>query len=203
MITVGIYLAAGNSTRMGADKRALSFANTSLGSVALQAALVSSLSTVFLIVPPTDSLDWVAPPLLRHEKIMIIRCPSATQSFSLRCGVREAIRHQSDAAVILLADQPFVRKETINKLIACFAQTRTDYVAFANNNRPFPPILFSAAVFPSLLNIQGDEGARQLIRQKHWNGTLLHVDDNRLFFDIDTPEEYKQALKYWEKGGIG
>ncbi|ANB59915.1 NTP transferase domain-containing protein [Anoxybacteroides amylolyticum] len=202
MITVGIYLAAGNSTRMGTDKRALPFADSFLGSIALQAALFSFLSTVFLIVPPNDPLDWVAFPLLQHEKIAIIHCPSTTQSSSLQCGVRKAIYQKADAAVILLADQPFVRKETINELIAHFTQTHTDYVAFANNSIPFPPVLFSASVFPSLLNIQGDEGARQLIRQKHWNGTLLHADDNRLFFDIDTMEEYKQALKYWEKGGL-
>jgi len=203
MNTAGIYLAAGNSTRMGTDKRALPFAGASLGSVALQAALFSFLATVFLIVQPNDSLDWVAPPLLQHEKITIIRCPSAAQSFSLQCGVREAIHQQVEAAIVLLADQPFVQKETINELIVSYDRTRTDYVAFAKNGVALPPILFSAAVFPSLLHIQGDEGARQLIRKKHWNGTLLHADDNRLFFDIDTIEEYKQALKYWEKGGIG
>lgn len=103
--TTGICLAAGNSTRMRTDKRALPFANYSLDSTALQEAVSSSLSDIFVIVRQDNPLDWITSELLRHEKCTIIRCTALSgQTHSLRCGIREAIRRHAEAVVVLLAN---------------------------------------------------------------------------------------------------
>ncbi|WP_027410766.1 NTP transferase domain-containing protein [Anoxybacteroides tepidamans] len=203
--TIGIYLAAGKSTRMGTDKRFLPFATYSLGSTALQAAISSLLSNILVVVPMDDTLDWIDPQLLQHGKCNIVRCTSSHgQSYSLRCGLHQAIQLHAEAAVVLLADQPFITKEVINELVCSYRQYRTDYVAFTQQSIPLPPILFSAAIFSDLLDVRGDEGARQLLRKSsNWNGTLLSSCNSDLFVDVDTIEDYQLANERWiQKGGI-
>jgi molybdenum cofactor cytidylyltransferase len=197
---IGIYLAAGSSRRMGTDKRKLPFANKTLGTISLQNALSSHLSHVLVITKRNDPLDWIASELLENKKLEIAFCPLSTygQAYSLRCGVERAIHLQADAIVVLLADQPFVTANDVNTLIHQYIGYQPDYAAFINKSVPMPPILFAKTTFSDLLCLQGDEGARRLIRsRKQWNGIALEPSHHDLFFDIDTPRNYELAFKRW------
>src|SRR6185369_1949560 len=69
---------------------------------------------------------------------------------------------ETNAALVVLADQPFVRPETLNKLIACHEQSRPQiiipmYKGFRGN-----PVLLDRVVFPELSALSGDVGCRAI-----------------------------------------
>ncbi|ADI25490.1 xanthine dehydrogenase accessory protein PucB [Geobacillus sp. C56-T3] len=191
----GIYLAAGESRRMGTDKRALPWGESTLGAAGLQAALHSCLAPVIVVVPPDDALAWLPAELQNHEKCRFTRCADHCrgQAHSLACGLRESLASGADAAVVLLADQPFVTADVINALTDLYRRHRPDYVAFTRFGTPMPPVIFGKQMFPALLSLRGDAGGRTLFHHPRWRG-LLYEGDETIGIDIDTKDGYKRAV---------
>lgn len=192
---VGIYLAAGKSSRMGCNKLELPFGNTFLGSLGLQAAIQSRLDWTIAVTRKGDRLHWLAP-FSKKMGWSCLRCPENAQgqSSSLKVGVRAAIEMEADAVLIMLADQPFITSKLLNQLIKAFAESpKCAYLARGKT----PPVLLSKSVFPDLLKLKGDLGARGLLAGK-WkeDGMEIGGGDDVSAIDIDTAEEYE----YW-KGG--
>ncbi|WP_210468433.1 NTP transferase domain-containing protein [Sporosarcina sp. 6E9] len=199
MKVVGIYLAAGKSRRMGTpNKLALPVGKMSLGSLALDTALNSMLSKVFIIIREEDDASWIAPDMLTNPKAAIIKCSSAHlgQAESLRCGIEKAANEKADAAMVILADQPFITTLMLDELIDCMKTNPTcKYVATADVDLLMPPVLFSASMYPSLLDLEGDRGARAILRGIPRNkGRQIPCKDKRFVFDVDTAEDYKKVL---------
>lgn len=198
MKVVGIYLAAGKSQRMGTNKLELPVGKMSLGSLALETALKSSLDKVIVITREDDDGSWIPTEMRENSKVTIVRCSTADdgQSESLRFGIREAQADGADAVMVLLADQPFITVLMINEIIACMKKTPScNYVAASHNELPMPPVLFAAKMFPELLNLSGDKGARALLRGESLHaGKRLPCADQRLYFDVDTREDYEKLL---------
>ncbi|WP_445613500.1 xanthine dehydrogenase accessory protein PucB [Geobacillus sp. YF-1] len=190
-----VYLAAGQSRRMGTDKRALPWGDGTLGAAGLKAALRSSLSPVIVVVPPNDALAWLPDALLRHDKCRLVCCAACHrgQAHSLACGLRAAMAEEADAAAVLLADQPFVTAETIDALAALYRRHRPDYLAFSRSGTPMPPVIWGKRTFPSLLALEGDAGGRQLFHDPHWRG-LFCEGDKWIGMDIDTYSDYERAV---------
>jgi molybdenum cofactor cytidylyltransferase len=141
---VGIYLAAGQSTRMGSDKLRLPLGSIHLGSYALAAALRSSLDYVWVIVNDI-AVDWMDSTFYQdpiRRKWSVINCPEARlgQAYSLRCGIQAALAMEATAVMLLLADQPFITSEMINELIVWFQTHRVfrgQDSSFVRKNRAF------------------------------------------------------------------
>lgn len=195
----GIYLAAGQSRRMGTDKRALPWGDGTLGTAGLKAALHSCLSPIIVVVPPTDALVWLPDALLNHDKCRLVRCAACHrgQAHSLACGLQETIVVGADAAAVLLADQPFVTTETLDALARFYRQHHPDYAAFSRFGTPMPPVIWGKQMFPALLALRGDAGGRRLFCEPHWRG-LLYEGDESIGMDIDTKEDYERAVIYRE-----
>lgn len=197
MKIAGIYLAAGNSRRMGTHKLALPVGTMSLGSLALETALQSALNRIYVIVQERDHLQWLPTDMKEHNKCTIISCSTAAegQSESLRSGIRRAQEDDMDAAMVLLADQPFVTTQIIDGMIACIRDTPAkSFIATTQDGAISPPVLFSSALYPALLNVSGDTRAREILRELRNEGKLLPCADKRLISDIDTQEEYAALL---------
>ncbi|HHW37240.1 MAG TPA: NTP transferase domain-containing protein [Bacillales bacterium] len=194
---VGIYLAAGRSSRMGRNKLVLPFGNHPLGSHALRTALQSKLDHLIVVIPDEESTLKALKPYFT-KKITAIQCPNSHLglSYSLKSGVQSANAIGFQAAVILLADQPFIQFEMINSLINVFQQEEVDFVASSFNNISRPPFLIGKQLFPLLQQLKGDEGAKKLLTgNQSINGRVIPYDNEKLFLDIDTMEEYEEALK--------
>ena len=102
---------------------------------------------------------------------------------SLACGVRAS----ADATgwIIALADMPAIRPETI--ALVADALTRGALTAAPHfNAQRGHPVGFGAALRDALLALEGDAGARDLLRAHP--PQRLAVDDPGILYDVDCPD---------------
>lgn len=190
MRTAGIVLAAGQSRRMGKEKINLKLSGAPLGSYVVNAALHSKLDFVILVVRPEDPLCWLTNP--PNDRLVITRCTDSKlgMSHSLRCGMNEGVCRGADSIVILLADQPMIQTEHINALLLVYSLSPTlHYVSAKDGDVLKPPMLFSRKVYSTVLKLEGDTGARSVIRNSAFLGKQIPFE-KEVFYDADTPEAF-------------
>ena len=202
MMLTGIYLAAGNSRRMGADKRKLPVDGKPLASIGLEHALRSRLAHIFVVTGKEDQLDWLQASFFSYpesRKWSQVECPDAASgmAFSLKTGVKKAAEAGAEAVMVLLADMPFVQSEDIDRLIECYQAGQYLFVgAMGADGIARPPILFSWEVFSSFEKLDGDEGLRSLLRGDFAKkGRTLEFQHPLLCYDVDTKEDYHVLLE--------
>jgi molybdenum cofactor cytidylyltransferase len=202
MKVVGIYLAAGDSRRMGTNKLLLDIDGIPLGSLALQAALESKVHQVLVITKRDDRLTWIVPHLFRSEygkKWASVQLEKSNQgqAYSIISGLTEAIHLRADAVLLQLADQPFVTTAIINFLIEAYRKEPSKlFFACCHQGIVRPPVLFTKNFFPRLIELQGDKGARDLLKGDfREKGEIYDFDYEEFLFDVDTMDDYVKLKK--------
>jgi molybdenum cofactor cytidylyltransferase len=113
---------------------------------------------------------------------------------SLRTGL-SALGASVKAAFVSLADQPFVRAETLDRMIACHRESAAEitiplYKGFRGN-----PVLLDRAVFPELMELSGDVGCRAIFGSHTQGIHKIEVDDPGVLLDIDSFEDFEQLTQ--------
>lgn len=202
MKIAGIYLAGGNSKRMkmNQSKLALPVGNQTLGSLALETVLQSALETVFVIVQENDDVSWLPETVKKHPKCQVIHCSNAHlgQAETLRSGVQTAKDAGIDAVIIFLADQPFITIRIINRVIDYLnVAPESKFIATTYEGVIYPPVLFKKELFNELLKLNGDRGAKALLKADFLTiGTMLPCTDAQVIFDVDTKDDFQQLLRF-------
>lgn len=110
---------------------------------------------------------------------------------SIRCGLNTLmnIAPLSDAVILMVCDQPYVSASLLDELIATQKNKGKLIVTSQYQNTIGPPALFYKTIFPELLELKGDAGARKIV-EKYSNdvATVLFTQGN---IDIDTEADYK------------
>ncbi|MWC28707.1 nucleotidyltransferase family protein [Paenibacillus sp. MMS18-CY102] len=200
---VGLLLAAGASTRMGQPKLELSWPgrNETVGARCLR-LLQSAVSQPLVVVRPGQSQAWLhSISGLEESGYQILPCADAAEgmSASLRTGTAAATAMGADAVLVMLGDQPFVTVDLLASLISRFGDgSELDWVAATDGDGPKPPIILSKRLFQRIEALRGDEGARRILRQPSLKGELIQADPI-CFFDIDTHEQWAEAIKLYIK----
>jgi len=114
-------------------------------------------------------------------------------SYSIALGIRNS-QHHTENIMILLADQPGITPELINRLISQhmrknFLITQPRYL-----DGPGHPVIFNKVLFDELLKVTGDKGGREIIKKFHDQRQLMDVDFNQPM-DLDTKENYQKYIK--------
>lgn len=158
--TALILLAAGRSRRFGAaDKLAQPLGDRPLGlhiAHTLQAMPFAARIAVVSQAPP----DFAA----YGSTLVENAAPDEGISHSIVLGLEAARRHGVEAVMIALADMPCVTEAHFWRLFDAADGPET-IVASSDGERPSPPALFGANWFHALSALQGDAGARTLIRR--------------------------------------
>lgn len=106
---------------------------------------------------------------------------------SLAVGLA-ALPAETIGALILLADMPLVRPDTLDQLIAAFesAAPGTEAVVPLFGGRGGNPVLLGRSMFPNVRRLEGDDGARKLLIEAGREVATCVVDDPGIAIDVDT-----------------
>jgi nicotine blue oxidoreductase len=165
-----VVLAAGASTRFGAPKQRLL-----LGDV-LDRVRRSSVDEV-VVVAGAYALETDA---------RVVECPEWDRGSgaSLRCGLA-ALRAETEAAIVVLADGPDIAPAAIDRLIERWRAGAGDVLAASYGGVRGHPVLLARSVWASV----PDEGARTL------EPLLVPADDLGAPGDVDYPEDLPDRLR--------
>lgn len=192
---VGILLAAGRGTRFdpsGARFKLLqALPGGDLVAAASARSLLAALPRVVAVVRPDDA---ATASLLRGLGCEVVECERAGEGMaaSLVCGVQHA--QDAEGWLIALADMPYVQPATMAALAAAVAPCSQAAAAVGaaiaaplHAGRRGNPVAFGRAHLPALLALQGDQGARSILKNNPVNEVA--VDDPGILRDIDTPSD--------------
>ncbi|MCR8923913.1 nucleotidyltransferase family protein [Dasania sp. GY-MA-18] len=188
-----IILAAGQSTRMGAqNKLLLPLDHAPLIMRVVNAAAQAQLQTI--IVVTGHEADAVA----QATQGLAVRCVhnpdfASGMASSLRCGLQTLVgnNHAFDGAIILLGDMPLISGTDITKLLTAF-NSHDQIVAPYYQGRRGNPVLWGRDYFAEIEQLSGDSGAKVLLSRHAHNIIKVPVDHSGIFADIDSPEAYAE-----------
>lgn len=182
---VALVLAAGQARRFGSDKRWARLPDgRSLLDAVIETARLAGLP-VNVVLRPGDEAGAAC---CARQGAQPVWAAAAGQGMgaSLAAGLCQLTdRTDAEAAVVMLADMPWVQPETVRALCAAFARERGLTWPW-HQGQPGHPRLLPRAQWPALLDLGGDEGARGL----DWaRATRVVVADAGVLRDVDVPQD--------------
>lgn len=168
----GIILAAGSSRRMGEQgpKQLLRHEGLTLLERVVQRAAESDLDELILVLGHEAEEIRQSLTLTPSMPLRIAVAPDYKkgQSRSLEAGLRRA-DPRAHAAAILLGDQPDLPTATINQARSAWLERRPpllrpEYGTAEGRNEPGHPVMICRKIWPIIMELQGDQGAREVIR---------------------------------------
>lgn len=183
-----IVLASGVSQRFGeADKLLHTVCDTPLA-MHIMDTLTAIPFMERVVVVATDNMALTEMISRHHFQIAHNPQPLRGQGHSLSLGVKRALeRQQPEALLICLADMPCVPVEVIDGLIQAL-NTGASAAVCSAEGRISPPALFHKQHFPSLVELDGEMGARKLLNTIP---DVVRVEaDPKDLRDFDVPEDF-------------
>ncbi len=183
-----IILAAGMSSRMGSPKQLLKLEDRTLIRIVTENVLASSVDEVLVV---TGYLEHQVSAAIRDlpVKTVLNPCYEQGQGTSLAVGVK-TLNVNTSAFLVFMVDQPFITASLINMVIGEFKRRHSIVLRPVYNGQPGHPVIFSYSLSAQLKMLEGDQGARQVLKKLGNKVDCFPVQDEAVIFDIDTPEIY-------------
>jgi molybdenum cofactor cytidylyltransferase len=183
-LIAGILLAAGLSTRFGRQKLLQPFRGELLVRKTARCFLDAGLQPVVAVV----SNDPAFGDALAGLPVTIVENPHPEDgiSSSIAIGLR-ALPETTSAALIGVADQPYLTVGAVEELVQAFVPGRIVVPRFGDH-RGNPPV-FDRRFFGDLMQLQGDRGG-QVVVNAH-PGAVVEVSlAEAIGDDVDRPEDW-------------
>jgi len=185
-----IILAAGRSTRMGANNKLLTpwRGKTPLKFVC-EAATTSECDKIIVVTGHQQSqvLQAISDFEVQSEHNPDYKLGMAS---SIKVGILAARQNNSEAVLVLLGDMPGVTREMINEMIFAGQDHSRDKIIVATfQGKRGNPLLWPKKYFDELSCLKGDKGARQIFSRHEDQIVELELGAGVLF-DLDTPQAF-------------
>ena len=183
-----ILLAAGESKRMGEPKVLLPFGSSTIMEQVIDNLLHSRVDEVIVVVGDRapEMIKRIAD---RAVKIAVNPVYHEGMGTSIVKGLN-LVDNRALAVMLVLADQPLIESETIDRLIEAFFSHDKGIVIPTYKGRRGHPVVFSTKYKAELLNLKGDVGGRQIIREHSDDILEVGVNSPSVNIDIDTMDSY-------------
>jgi molybdenum cofactor cytidylyltransferase len=188
-VIAGILLASGASRRFGSDKLLATLGDRPVIRWSAE-ALAPAVDALFVVVSPESAAlrDALAGLPVRW----VVNEESHTgMASSIRAGIA-ALPPEAEAAIVALGDQPLLNVAVANRVVACWRGTTARAAAPLYEDGRGHPVLFDASLFPALLALEGDSGARALLDGLGADLSTVPIAA-RMPVDVDTPDALEKV----------
>ena len=185
-----IILAAGCSSRMGSPKQLLQYQGKTLLRRAAETALATHTSSVLAVLGfESDRMKRE----LDNLPIQVVHNPEWREGIasSIRKGLASLLP-TTDVALIMLCDQPLVTSDLLLRLIAA-CNEQAPIAATGYDQTSGVPACYGRSLFPELLELKNDQGAKLVIRQDPARVSVIPFPDANV--DIDTIDDYRRHIE--------
>jgi molybdenum cofactor cytidylyltransferase len=181
-----IVLAAGAGTRFGGGKLLAPYGAGVLLDGALRAAFAAPARSV-TVVTGADAERVTAAALAFDARVRILHAPDHAEGLgaSLRTAIG-ALPADAAGAFVFLGDMPRVPLEVLGRLAAAVIEG-AEAAAPVFAGRRGNPVLLGRELFPQLVRLTGDEGARRMLQALGPRLVLVEAPDDGVLFDVDEP----------------
>lgn len=198
----GIILAAGESKRFIGIKQCVDIGGKTLLSHVVTQALDSKLDEIILVLGfKIDKIIQSLGNLVNKNKLRIVKNPKYKQgmSTSLKAGLKAATEDadvDANAVMIILGDQPKITTEHINHIIDTYKPTTASLsvpmIDTPSKTRPGHPVIIGQRLYPELMKITGDKGAREVVKNNISYAKIVSISDSGTQFQINTEVDLKK-----------
>jgi molybdenum cofactor cytidylyltransferase len=121
----------------------------------------------------------------------------------MKVGLRALLSHKRvselTSVIFLLGDQPMITSAMIDELIALREQTDQLIAIPLYRGVRGNPVVFSLQLAPELLQVEGDEGGRGVLKRHPDAIATLEMGKEAANFDVDTWEAYQNVQDAWQQ----
>ncbi len=196
-------MAAGESSRMGADKALLPWPPVAnrlpfSADTILTAAIRSLRSATDQVVVVVGKNERELAPVIYATGGSLVRNPAPDKGefSSLRVGLQEVLNLGRDAAMITLVDRPPARAAVLAQLRDAFEAAPSEVWAVVPefNGRHGHPLLAGREMIESFLKAAAALTAKDVEHQNERHLRYVPVDDPNVALNVNTPEDYAALL---------
>ena len=191
----GIVLAAGSSTRMGANKLLLELDGEAVVRRAARTASAAGLDPV--VVVTGHEHEAVTAPLHDLGVSVVNNTEHANGTHTSVAAGIASVPGDCGGAVVVLADMPFVTREMLREVVArygvrCRDRSRPPLVVSRyGGDVTAPPILYDRTLFGELARM--DSRCGRAVVRRHLDKAVLVDWPAEAARDLDSPDDYERA----------
>jgi len=185
-----LILAAGESKRLGQPKQLLDIQGDTLIERTIKEVSKTTCQPIIIV------LGAYATPIqkaIQDYDITILHNAAWQEGMgsSLRLGMQFITQNHPKATqvICLVSDQPFLTAAHLEALRSTALQSNASIITTGYNGKQGVPALFKKEVYKELLKVEGDKGARVVIRKDA--SRVVSIQNEQLGIDIDTMEDYR------------
>lgn len=187
MRAAAIVLAAGASRRLGEPKQLIRLNGETLVERVARICRDAGCDPVIIVLG--GSAEKIREQCsFEDAKVLLNEEWNEGMGTSIRTGIN-ALKTDIDGCILVTCDMPAVSAEHLRKLMKTGEKAASCYAG-----RRGVPAYFPHTAFALLMNLRGDTGARELLK----DARVVELAAGEL--DVDTPEDIKRMRKLFEQG---
>ncbi len=145
---------------------------------------------VLVTLPPGDTARRAA---LAGCDVCIVEVPKAAEGMAASLRAAAAAAAHMAGLMVLPGDMPEIEAADITSLRAAYLAAPTPRPilrASTGEGRPGHPVILPPRLFPQVLQLRGDTGARDVLATHRSEVRLHPLPGHRALTDLDTPEAW-------------
>jgi molybdenum cofactor cytidylyltransferase len=195
----GILLAAGESKRMGKPKLLLNLGESNIINTTIENLLKSKIFELIIVLGhEAQNIESSLSSQDKRIKFVTNKNYREGMSTSIKCGVLTASK-DSEAFLIALGDQPLISPKIINRLIEKYQSSGVGIITVMHQSLRGHPVIISKKYVQEILSLNGDIGARDLLKQHLDDTASINIESSEEFFDIDRTQDYEELKRIYDR----
>jgi len=188
-----LLLAAGSSSRLGRSKQLLSITGQPLLLKSVKAAIESGIKNITVVLGANEQAHRE---VITDAGVQVVVNTAWKKGMgnSLKVGLSYLLQQtpKAEAVITMVCDQPLINSDQLLKLVFEYESSESTIVASFYQGVAGVPVLFHRTLFPELLLLHDDAGAKKMLQQHSHLVKTVPFPGGEI--DIDTEDDLKKFL---------